>query len=202
MGAQGIEDWNNGLSALLAETKTRLGNRLVIYNGIGVDQFTSPTRGLEHLAYTDGTTTERFAIETDGSISPTLLADIELMRTNKDRFLLMKSNLKDDRDFPLQERTARFSYGSFLMGWVPGKSFFKFAADDFYTSAELEDTPVETRRSTGSPLDEYKFAGNLLYRRFQKALVIVNPTNEPQNFTELGQNVSVPAADAVFIFSR
>jgi len=199
LGSQAeVDAWNSGLAELLSAAQQRFANHLVLFNGIGAHPSRGPDRDLFQLAYTGGAINESFAIQLDGSPNATLLDDIGLLSSSHD-ILLMKSNLKDTGDVDHQLRAGRFAYAAFLMGWHPGRSFFKFAVDDFYTASELADDPPELQLDLGLPRDSHVTEGDLLTRTFQHGDVAVNVGPTAVVWASPAGDVTVPAGDAIFV---
>ena len=99
------------------------------------------------------------------------------------------------------ERYKRFTYGGLLLAYRPdqpggarceyGGPFGLKRPDDFYFwdwGAPL---------STPESLEETEMGDALYGRRFERGLVLVNPSVEPQSY----DSVTVPPRDAVFLFN-
>ncbi len=196
-----VDAWNAGLETLLSETKELLQQQglIVIFNGIGESSFRDIDRDTFQLDYTDGALNESFAINPAGGLRASLVDDIELMQTASDKILLMKTNIYDDGDNQRTLRLGRFAYASFLMGWVPEQSYFKYGVDDFYTSAELEDFAIVRQLDIGLPVDFYTKTYELMSREFDNYFVFVNPTDSEVAVSHNGNVLLVPSMDALFI---
>ncbi|MEO0374405.1 MAG: Calx-beta domain-containing protein, partial [Cyanobacteria bacterium P01_A01_bin.17] len=200
LGGQGeVDRWNEGLATLLQEAGRRPTIESVIYNGIGESPLRGEDRDLFQLDYTDGALNERFAVDLSGQPNETLIDDINLLRDTDDRIFLVKSNVRDSGQDSINERVGRFSYGSFLLGWTPCQSLFKFAVDDFYTTSELEDYPLPRQVETGQPLGDYFTDGDLLIRDFEAFRVVVNLSDRVVGHTFGNETTDVPAQDALFL---
>lgn len=198
-GQAEVDLWNEGMKFILTSAAESHPVRQVLFNGIGPAQFRGESRDLFQLEYTDGALNESFAVDLDGNVRDSLREDINLMSGGTEDVFLMKTNIRDSGDEVEIARLGRFSYGAFLMGWMPGKSYYKFAVDDFYTSAELDDYPEEQGLELGQPLSVFQEISDLFYREFENATVLLNPTKYPIEYFMDGHTVLVPAEDMVFI---
>ncbi|QDT09618.1 putative glycoside hydrolase [Stieleria marina] len=200
-GQTEIDAWNAGLASLLQDTKTLLNSQgySVIFNGIGQSNLRGADRDTFQLAYTDGALNESFAIEPFGMLRSSLLDDIDLMQLADDKVLLMKTNVYHDGDQTRTVRMGRFAYACFLMGWVPGQSYFKFGVDDFYTTAELEDFPVERQLAIGLPLGTYTLADDILQREFEHYSIYANLSESEKTISHGSTSVTIPSMDAMFL---
>ena len=198
-GQTEVDAWNAGMAAVIkaAQESPTIGSTIV--NGISDAAFRGPDRDLFQLDYSEGALNERFAVNTDGAVVETLMEDLQLMQEKPDRILLMKTNIHDKGDAVENQRRARFAYGCFLMGWIPGSSFFKVAIDDFYTTSELEDYPVQRQYDLGLPLGNFFVDESLLIRDFEFYRVVVNLSGEEQTFQNDHEPMAIPSNDAVFI---
>ena len=98
---------------------------------------------------------------------------------NQQKFVLQKINWEGNLStLPAteQKRLGNYCYGIFLMGHVPGYTFFKFGdgyslslrPQEYRVNAETIDLPL------GNPTASYHKSDWLLSRRFQNGYVVVN----------------------------
>ena len=88
------------------------------------------------------------------------------------------------------------------MGWIPQSSFFKVAIDDFYTTSELEDYPVQRQYDLGLPVGNFFEDGALLVREFEGYWVVVNLSDQQQTFESGNHSVVVPASGVEFLLKQ
>ena len=201
-GQSEVDAWNAGMAEIIQTAHARPTIGSTIVNGISGAAFRGPARDLFQLGYADGALSERFAVNADGTIADTLMEDILLMQNMPDHILLMKTNIHDGGDPTENRRRARFAYGCFLMGWIPQSSFFKVAIDDFYTTSELEDYPVQRQYDLGLPVGNFFEDGALLVREFEGYWVVVNLSDQQQTFESGNHSVVVPASGVEFLLKQ
>jgi Hypothetical glycosyl hydrolase family 15 len=151
------------------------------------------------LEICDGAMTERFAIELNGEPTAYVREDIDLIASSPNKIFLCKSNMRYTLDVEAIARSGRFAFAAFLMAYNAGTTYFKFAVDDFYTSSELEDDPVEMQLALGLPIEPYQPDGLLLSREFENGIVALNLGSTSIDWTFNGVTRTVPAHDALFI---
>lgn len=188
IGQTKLDAWNSAREQYLTQMHTMLTNRgkVTIYNGF----HRAPSkinRTLGTLDITDGALNERFCygIDSDGQqrvVSKEYqLEDIDLERSigNRQKIVLQKINWEGNlNSLPIseQKRLGNFCFGIFLMGHVPGFTFFKFGdgynlarvPQEYRINAETIDLPL------GNPAADYHKSGWLLSRQFQNGFVVVN----------------------------
>jgi Hypothetical glycosyl hydrolase family 15 len=189
LGPERIEQWNEGLRALLRDARAMAGpDREVLYNGIAPGPLRGPSRGLELLDLTDGALDERFCLNADGEYND-LRADLKLM-ADTDAMLFMRATGRSQG--PERSRLARYCLGAFLLGWEPGRSYFQFGDD--YTAAQLADDPPVQRVELGRPSGEARIEGPVGERRFERGMAFVNLGDEavevrsPEDFVTWSEN--------------
>ena len=185
-----LNAWNTSQLQYLRNMTTNLNsrNKILIYNGI----HRAPSkinRTLSYLDITNGTLNENFCYGQDPSINYDYrvvakeyqLEDIDLQLSigNQQKFVLQKINWEGNLStLPAteQKRLGNYCYGIFLMGHVPGYTFFKFGdgyslslrPQEYRVNAETIDLPL------GNPTASYHKSDWLLSRRFQNGYVVVN----------------------------
>lgn len=185
-----IDAWNRSLKGYLRNMTANLDSRgrTLVYNGI----HRAPSkvdRTLSQLDYTHGALNERFCYgpdPQDGYRNQLVrrglqLEDIDLQLSvgRRGKVVLQKVNWEGGLTFPPsaeQTRVGNFCLGVFLMGHVPGYTFFKFGAgynlrsepEEYRTRASLEDLRL------GEPAADYVRSEGLLSRRFRGGYVVVN----------------------------
>jgi Hypothetical glycosyl hydrolase family 15/Calx-beta domain len=200
LGSQAeIDRWNEGMRQVVAEAQYRFENKLVLFNGIGRGGVQPPDGDPWRLEICDGAMTERFAIELNGEPTAYVREDIDLIASSPNKIFLCKSNMRYTLDVEAIARSGRFAFAAFLMAYNAGTTYFKFAVDDFYTSSELEDDPVEMQLALGLPIEPYQPDGLLLSREFENGIVALNLGSTSIDWTFNGVTRTVPAHDALFI---
>lgn len=211
IGVRNLEAWNEGLKLLIRETKTRLGSKEVLFNGIE-DKVWIANRSMDLFVGPGGADIaldENFFVGNNGVIlgKKLLLENIDLMLKNtafRDKKFLQKANLKPEINRGERSQWQRYSYGCFLLGHRPGHTFYKYAEPGFYgVMGEIgrttkDDTvgninPKEPGLNFGTPIDpfNYRREGKVFVREFEKGVVYVNMEDQPQTVT-LSRNVAVP----------
>jgi len=214
--------WNSALTNFLTSLTSRLNqnDQLVIYNGLGP---ALSSRNDQHLSLTNGALNEYFCYDKSTSSLGSrnyLLEDIRYQQTagNNKKIILQKVNWDNLTSLPsqTQSKLGNLCYGVFLMGHVPGYTYFKFGQ-----GYNLKQIPQEYETfvsaydlSLGSPSENYQQNGTLLTRKFANGYVVVNINTQPTtwtaprqlqqfnngNFTTISaqQAITVPAQSALF----
>ena len=215
IGADRVAAYNEGMRTLLRDTKKLLGaDREVIFNGIAPNTTRGPDRNLDLLEITDGAMDERFCLDIRGGVH-SIDDDLNLMATTTDRKLFMHTNYPaDSLGAGVRPAYGRMCLGAFLMGWEPGKSYFRFGDD--YTADQLSNDLPEMSAPVGEPRGPYREESGMLVRDFANGRVWVNLENDEQTLTAEGSflrvgpdgtlepgtegsELEVPAHDAAFL---
>lgn len=215
LGRDRVEAYNAGIRTLLVSAKRLVGpDREVIYNGIAPNLLRGSGRNLELLDVADGALDERFCLDARGEVNA-LQDDLELMSRYDDRKLFLHTNYPgDELGQDTRERYGRFCLGSFLLGWRPGLTYFRFG-DDYSVDQLRRDIP-DMNIPVGPPAGPYKRDGEVLSRVFANGEVYVNIADQPAQVTlaralvkvqaqkelaqtEVGDTITVPPRDAVFL---
>jgi hypothetical protein len=185
-----IDVWNAGLLQTIALTRAKLTGKQIILNNsypATYDQYTKDG---------DITLTEQFCYNPpSGSfwnysqIKPYI--DWFVHSENKGKIVLIKGNDKDYDNQNAETRSvqARLCYAAFLMGYTPGKGYFKFGKN--YQNTELDINAAETDAPLGTPIGAYKaFGPQGFIREFTNGWVLMNmnsvgsiPSQNAVNFT-------------------
>ena len=222
---QKIMDLNDGRLDLVRRTRERIGNKMILYNGFH-DSPSAFKRSLAFFEYADA------ALEEDFCYQPGLeklhskkriLQDIDLISGVSGKYLdkifLLKTNIPNSDSLTLNQRLKlrRFSYGCFLLGHRPGRTFYKYAEFPLYfTQGNVGIDPLEIELEFGDPLAKYRGVGNVYARHFKKGSVYVNMEDTAQSVTipwklvlmnggvagkvyKKEQVLKIPAKDAAFL---
>ena len=221
VGRDKIEAWNKGLTELLTETKELLGDKLVLYNGFARKDW-RVNRNLDLLAIADGALNEDFCyVRPQGGylLSKTeILEDIALQITYgaQQKIILQKTNYRDTLSGSKKEQVSRYCLGSFLLGYQPGYTFYKFGPSYNTRDSEIEENALEIDLNLGQPEGRYQQASTVFKRKFENGWVFVNMEQTPNTITipeplvlmnrgqvgpryEPGQTLRIPANDAAFL---
>ena len=173
IGPAKIQAWNDGLKAFLSQTSATFHamNKQVLYNGISPHPFRGLSRNTELLNVSDGADDEEFCLKqgSRGQQSASEnLEDINLMGQYSNKKIMMFT-IYDNNE---QLHFGPYCFGSFMMGWVPGSSYFSFASS--YEPTQLDYFFPEMNLNLGNPVGSYVQSGNLLTRKFEHGYVVVN----------------------------
>jgi hypothetical protein len=135
-----------------------------------------------------------------------------------EKLFFQKTNVITPVSERKREQIGRYSFGSFLLGYQPGRSFYKFGFGRVYTvSAEIDHDPPEVLLDFGAPIDSFNSIKEGVYhRQFANGEVFVNmdtvkrkitiPTNGvimnggiPGETISAGQIRKIPPHDALFV---
>lgn len=235
IGMEKIDALNRGLIELLSEVKHRFPDKIIIFNGVA-DKPLKYNRSLDLFASADAAVDEDFcfrggALATEDEI----ISNVNLMMNDKysSKLFFEKANIKKALGGGVgpQERAQyqRYCYGSFLLGYQPGRTFFKYAEwgpdrkEVLYSVwGELENAegasinPREPKTNFGKPLGNYQMEGSIYKRDFENGCIYVNMKNTPHkvsltqpmtlmngdaagNKYKAGETFDVPSNDAVFL---
>ena len=181
--------WNAGRVEFVRQVKEALGSKLVIYNGITSDY----SEFLDNNS-ADGALNEMFCYQRNSQDifgKTKQINQIEFMRryTRKGKILLEKTNLnpnpqKSANPTPaLQEKQhiSRLCLASFLMGYVPSKTYYKAGPGYRTDLGEIETNALESGLDFGNPVEDYQTEGKLLKRKFENGWVFINFESTPEN---------------------
>jgi hypothetical protein len=212
LGKRRVDEYNAGLRDLISRANALVGpTREVVYNGIAPSRYRGPGRDLDLLSVSDGALDERFCVDGKG-VPAGIQADLDLMAITTDKRLFLRTSVPasvsdDDRD-----RIVRLCNAAFLLGWVPGRSYFQLGSS--YTTAQLPGEP-ELDVDLGDPAGPAE-GDEVRTRRFEHGMVVVNLSDRPTivrmpvaldtvdggrrtGAHGRGEEISVPALDAVLL---
>ncbi|CAN5269032.1 hypothetical protein BH18ACT4_BH18ACT4_16030 [soil metagenome] len=173
LGQARVDAYNAGIRDLMTRAAQLLGpDQEVIFNGISPAAYKGPDRSLSVLDYVDGATDEAFCYGTNAEV--VLAADIEIMQSNADKTLLLFTDPEGEFTETEILDIGNFCFASFLMGWQPGSSYFKFAPGSPFGVGQLDELLSEINLNLGAPLGAYTRVGDLLSRTFANGTVHVN----------------------------
>ena len=180
IGPERIAAYNEGIRDLLDRAGDLVGpDGEVIYNGIAPNPIRGTGRDLDLLEVADGALDEKFCIDRKGE--PLAIdEDLALMADVEDDRLFLRTNLPEGLSPEDRDRLRRLCVGTFLLGWVPGRTFFQIG--DTYTTDQLvaENAPeveVDVGRPTG-PAE----GTTVRTRPFANGLIVVNLGGSPATF--------------------
>jgi hypothetical protein len=215
---------NIGRKQLVRGAKLRLGNKMVIFNGIA-ESTSLYNRSLALFNYADAALYEDFCYNDNTHKFYTkekILRDIDLILGDGGKYsgkiFLLKTNVLNYETLTLYRRKKirRFSYAAFLLGYRPGYTFYKYGEYPLYdVKGEVGFDPAEIEIDFGDPLGQYHPEGSVYARNFEKGLVYVNMEGTPQTVVlpetlilmnggvpgrtfNPGGNAEIPAMDAAF----
>jgi hypothetical protein len=181
LGSQRVAAYNAGIDSLLESVREAIGpNHGTIFNGISPFLIRGPNRDLDLLKISDGAMDERFCISS-GTDTGDVRADIDVMQTYTHSVLLMKTNYGPTVKGDTRDRLSRYCLGSFLLGWVPGSSYFEFAPG--YGAGQLDREPPNQKVAVGTPTTKPSFDGDVGTRSFTHGYVVVNTGTSPATVT-------------------
>ena len=224
MGTARITAFNQGLQNLLKKVKTRFPNKLIIYNGIIASEI-DPLRNTQLLQNSDMVLNERFCMNLDDTMKTKqeMIEDMDLMKTiaNTNKKVLEKTNHPMTWDPEKVAWLGRFCYGSFLLGYEPGSSYYKYGygygVKSDYPVSEITENAKEINLAIGTPIGDYTIQPNdVLKRKFTNGYIYVNMETTTRNITapitlvlmnggikgqtyQQGQTVTIPPQDALFL---
>ena len=225
IGRQRLEKQNEGLKKLFTETKAGIGDKIVLFNGVENKEW-ARNNSLDLLNVSDVAMNEDFGFHNSKISTKGELMQFVNMMANSDYseeiFLQKANHLGVALDSQGKLRLKRYTFGAFLLGYQPGRSFYKFGGDGEHTylhETELNNDPQEINLDFGKPLhDKYAKEGEVFKRTFAKGVVYVNMENSSQKITlssklilmnggrigktyEKGEKYTIPAKDAAFFFN-
>jgi len=169
LGADRVAAYNAGIRDLIDRAKQLVGpSREIVYNGISPAAARGPGRDLDLLDVSDGALDERFCIDPKGrtmDVGP----DLQLLGT-VDKRLFMHTAFNDKVDAADQDRLLRYCFGSFLLAWRPGLSYFQVGTD--YTADQLARVDAVLRVDLGSPTQQDQVEGDLGVRQLDRKSVV------------------------------
>lgn len=208
IGQDKINSWNSSRINYLTRLQRIMESKgkTIIYNGIS-RSIVKTNRTLDTLDFTSGALNEGFCYGKDSSGNNSVVSkelqveDIELQKSIglRKKILLQKVNI----DSAIKAKYGKYCYGIFLMGHVPGYTYFKYG--EGYSLAvfpeEYKNSLSELNIPIGSPKGNYKRQGWLLYREFSEAWVVVNLNETRATWTnpDDGKILSIAPQDAIFI---
>ena len=180
-----VSEWNRGQLTLLRQVRSKLSDKLVLYNGISQTVPGQTDRNLGPLDIADGTLNEEFCLQHGQPNVPFIRNDLGLMATAaaQHKFVLEKVNydlahvLTDAQLASVRERYGDFCLGAFLLGYQPGSAYFDFS--DGYGIDQLDTLPPELELDLGRPTSAAKFDGDVGTRGFERGRVYVNLGDQP-----------------------
>lgn len=208
IGQEKINSWNEARTNYLTRLQRILearGKKLV-YNGIS-RSLVKTNRTLGTLEFTHGALNEGFCYGQNSSgynvvlSKDLMLEDIDLQRSIglQKKLVFQKVNIEPS----LKSKYGKYCYGAFLMGYVPGYTYFKYG--EGYSLAvfpeEYKLSPSEVEMPLGSPMANYKRQDWLIYREFKGAWVLVNLGDSHVKWTNPDDNevITIAPQDARFI---
>jgi hypothetical protein len=188
-----IDVWNTGLLQTIALTKAKLGGKKIILNN------SYPATYDQYTKNGDITLTEQYCYNpVSGSFwdygNITSYIKNFINEESLGKIILIKGNDKnyDNQDAETRSVQGRMCYAAFLMGYVPGKAYFKFGKN--YQSTELNinagemDAPIGAPIGIGVKLQAFGPKGYI--REFTNGWVLLNlnpvgstPSQNAVNFT-------------------
>jgi len=221
IGREKMNAWNNGLKELLTGAKRLVGpNKQVIYNGFDRKPWRF-NRNLDLLEFADGAMNEGFCYTRGKDVLPKqeILDDIniEIVHGTQHKMIFQKTNFRratlagEDR-----ARVGRYCFGSFMLGYQPGYTFFKFGPGYDTKLGEIDINVAEIDLNFGDPQAPYDQEGTVLKRKFMNGWIFVNMESKPSSIRipeplklmnggqpgptfQTGQTVDIPASDALFL---
>jgi hypothetical protein len=204
--------WDTGQGQLLTAFKNQFPTKIAVYNSMSnnYDRFfgTADMELEENFCYDGGTLTKTAQLTNlDHQIKTSGLPGTKAM--------LEQVNMGDDTLSPAATNTiGRYCYGIFLLGWLPGRSYFWYVHPGL---PYIDSNALEINLPLGVPTTpKYLTTINgMFYRNFTNASVYVNMETSPKTITITqpltlmnggvagasyvkGQTVSIPAQDAYF----
>lgn len=200
--------WGPALQKYIQENTKMLAssNKLLIFNGIS-RYYHGKTRNLDQMTMTSGALNEFFCYGRDDSGNASIfpsdlqLEDIELQRSlaQQGKYVFQKVNIPVE----LTNRYGKYCYGLFLMGNVPGKTFFKYGNGynlNVYPE-EYQTLLAEYSLDLGQPVAEYRQDHDILWRQYKNFFVVVNLGNSSKTWINPRdqKGVEVGPTDAIFV---
>lgn len=231
LSREAVDAWNEGIKQMLTAAAHLGGrHREVIFNGIA-DKSTFVNRNLDLLNYADTALNEEFCMATPHGERRQVLPrhaleeEIKLMMhtAGMGKQILEKTNYRSDKMLEHlridKSQLSRFCYGVFLMGYTPGRHFFKFGPGYDARDGELTENASEVAIPLGAPVGSFESADGVWVRRFEHGVVYVNPDRGPRKVTldralvrmngdmnrgsvARGSSVTVPARDALYFLDE
>lgn len=187
IGETRLSEFNDGFTLLYKKAKKRFAEKIVLFNGIADHDFIR-NRSLDTLDLLGYALNEKFCYTRSGRQDKSVnLEDIKIMQdyAAKGKTVLQKTNhpLEWDDDPSLYKKrddAARFCFGVFLLGYEPGRSYYKYGhaygvsyGKDNYKD-EIKENALEINLDLGKPIKPYESDGEIYKRKFQRAWVLVN----------------------------
>jgi hypothetical protein len=165
-----VSAWDGGQLELLHDVQAAFPGKLVAYNGISQTVPGQTDRDLGPLAIADAALNEQFCLEHGAPDDAGIRADISLMAAAaaRHKIVLEKVNYPQDST----SRYGEFCLGAFLLGWVPGSTYFDFS--DGYGIDQLDTQPADLELDLGKPTSAAFFIGAVGTRQFQNGRVRVD----------------------------
>ncbi len=175
VGDSRLLDWEIGLKTFLAEAKSLFEKKVLIFNGIGGFPW-AYKRSLELLDPTDGALNEQFGFVGTEMSAPDMVSYVKIMSDFPTKIFLEKVNLPIDLSGSQLTRALRKTFGYFMLGYQPGRSYYK-AGTGYSVSRELisDPEPGEIAFDFGSPASDFTVTPGGLFRRdFENGMVLLN----------------------------
>ena len=193
IGQPKADAWNKAYTDFLQRMANILEKRgyLSMHNGIrwsNDGKWKFDGESLNRLSNSNGVLNETFCYGADASWKAVSIPkEVQIQAINEQvkignsgKYVFQKVNLDTlSKLGPVKRAQAgRFCYAVFLMGHVPGKTFFKFG-EGYEMNAfpnEYQNNAKEVNLPLAEPVNDYQRPGGgwLLQRRFDKGWVIVN----------------------------
>ena len=184
------DDWIEATAGLASSVKLAVDPAVVIGNGLssGLSYFSgvSPTDRL--LDGIDGGIAEawlRGARSDPGQYPPVAAwrANVDMLvdAALRGRIVMTLTKVWVQAGPSTMRNWYRFALASFLLG-TNGGSYFGFSAG----REEPPTRPFRTELDLGAPWDRYRRSGPVFVRRFERGVVVVNPTQAPVRVTLSG----------------
>jgi hypothetical protein len=176
--------WNAGQLDLLGEVRAAFPAKTVLYNGISQSVPGQTDRDLAPLSVADAALNENFCLAGGVPSAGGIGNDLALMATaaRRHKILLEKVNFGSR---PGATMFGDFCFGAFLLGYVPGSTYFDFSAG--YGFDQLDTQPAEVDLDLGPPVGRTSMGGRIGTRTFRNGSVCVN-------LGDAAATVAVPAA--------
>ena len=172
--------WKEGLKTLLKETKNKIGNKLLIYNGIRRVPWGSGLNDI-YLDCTDGILSEFMLFNCwrynkCEKIEPDIIKLLNKMKKHHEKYYLLETKI--DRCTPVKKRLqiVKFSYASYLLG----KTKHSFYRPNMGHSNIKFGTLFDFNKlypDIGQPVSNFYKAQGIYQRDYKKGKVLVNFDN-------------------------
>jgi hypothetical protein len=165
-----VTAWDAGQLQLLHDVQAAFPGKLVAYNGISQTVPGQTDRDLAPLGIADAALNEHFCLEHGAPDDAAIRADLAIMSAAaaRHKIVLEKVNYPQGS----ASRYGDFCLGAFLLGWVPGSTYFDFS--DGYGVHQLDTQPRDVELNLGRPTAAASVSGVVGTREFEHGQVSVN----------------------------